>query len=161
LVEQEGRKGKKTGHGFYDHADDGKTGKTEKTDKTDKTDKTIWPRLREFAAGGTTIEMSVADARDRLLAAQALETVRCLVEGVIVDPSQCDVGALLGWGFAPWTGGPLSWIDRMGVRDCVRRCKELAARYASARLEPPAALEALAARGISVYEASWPGVAGH
>jgi len=101
MVEQQGRKGKKTGQGFYDYAADG--------------GKRFWPGLRAFAGAGRHIEMSVADARDRLLAAQAFETVHCLEEGVITDPSQCDVGAVLGWGFAPWTGGPLSWIDRMGV----------------------------------------------
>ena len=142
MVEQEGRKGKKTGQGFYDYAADGS--------------KSFWPRLREFASKGASMPMSVDDARDRLLAAQALETVRCLEEGVITDPSQCDVGAILGWGFAPRTGGPLSWIDRMGVRDCVRRCDELAQRYSSTRLKPPASLRQLAERGTPVYEAKWP-----
>jgi 3-hydroxyacyl-CoA dehydrogenase/enoyl-CoA hydratase/3-hydroxybutyryl-CoA epimerase len=142
MVEQEGRKGKKMGAGFYDYAPDGR--------------KAFWPRLREFATAGARTEMSVADARDRLLAAQALETVRCLEEGVITDPSQCDVGAILGWGFAPWTGGPLSWIDRMDVQACVARCDTLAQRYGSARLKPPAALRRLAERGTSVYAAGWP-----
>ena len=142
MVEQEGRKGKKTAQGFYDYAADGS--------------KSFWPKLREFAANCARMPISIADARDRLLAAQAFETVRCLEEGVITDPSQCDVGAILGWGFAPWTGGPLSWIDRMGVPACVARCAQLAQHYGSSRLEPPAALRQLAARGTSVYAASWP-----
>jgi 3-hydroxyacyl-CoA dehydrogenase/enoyl-CoA hydratase/3-hydroxybutyryl-CoA epimerase len=142
MVESEGRKGKKTGHGFYDYAVDGS--------------KSFWPGLREFAAGERRIVMNVADARDRLLAAQALETLRCLEQGVITDPSQCDVGAILGWGFAPWTGGPLSWIDRMGVRACVARCEDLARRYGSERLEPPASLRGLAASDTPVYAAQWP-----
>ncbi|MBU1359005.1 MAG: 3-hydroxyacyl-CoA dehydrogenase [Gammaproteobacteria bacterium] len=142
MVEDEGRKGKKSGQGFYDHAADGS--------------KSFWPRLRDFASPTLRIGMSVADARDRLLAAQALETVRCLEEGVITDPSQCDVGAILGWGFAPWTGGPLSWIDRMGVREFVRRCDELVERCGSTRLEPSGTLRRLAEEGGSVYGASWP-----
>ena len=142
MVEQEGRKGKKTGQGFYDYASDGS--------------KAFWPRLREFASPGAAMDMTVADARDRLLAAQALETVRCLEEGVITDPSQCDVGAILGWGFAPWTGGPLSWIDRMGVAACVRLCDDLADRYQSGRLQPPLALRQLAGRGTPIYAAAWP-----
>jgi len=142
LVEQEGRTGKKTGRGFYDYSADGS--------------KRFWPELRSFAGAGPQVGMPIADARDRLLAAQALETVRCLAEGVISDPSQCDVGAILGWGFAPWTGGPLSWIDRMGVAACVARCDELAARYGSKRLEPPHALRAVAALGGTIYAASWP-----
>lgn len=142
MVEELGRKGKKTGHGFYDYASDG--------------DKSLWPELRKFAAGGASTETTIADARDRLLAAQALETVRCLDEGVITDPSQCDVGAILGWGFAPWTGGPLSWIDRIGVANCVERCDGLASRYGSSRLAPPQSLRRLAASGRSIYEADWP-----
>ena len=142
LVEQHGRKGKKNGKGFYDYSEDG--------------GKRFWGDLRRFAADGRTVDMDVADARDRLLAAQALETVRCLEEGVITDPSQCDVGAILGWGFAPWTGGPLSWIDRMGVANCVERCDQLSQRYGSPRLLAPAALRGIAQRGESVYGASWP-----
>ena len=78
------------------------------------------------------------DLRDRLLAAQALETVRCLEDGVITDPSEADVGALLGWGFAPWTGGPLSYINSQGLSAFVARCDELAERYSRERLRPPA-----------------------
>jgi 3-hydroxyacyl-CoA dehydrogenase/enoyl-CoA hydratase/3-hydroxybutyryl-CoA epimerase len=142
MVEQQGRKGKKSRQGFYDYAQDGR--------------KNFWPQLREFASAGKMTELSVADARDRLLAAQAFETVKCLEEGVITDPSQCDVGAILGWGFAPWTGGPLSWIDRMGVKRCVERCEELSKRYGSTRLSPPASLRRLAAAGSSIYAAQWP-----
>jgi 3-hydroxyacyl-CoA dehydrogenase / enoyl-CoA hydratase / 3-hydroxybutyryl-CoA epimerase len=142
MVEQQGRKGKKTGQGFYDYAADGS--------------KSLWPKLRPFAAGERSVAMSIVDARDRLLAAQALETVRCLEEGVITDPSQCDVGAILGWGFAPWTGGPLSWIDRTGVAACVARCESLAERYGSVRLQPPRSLRELGARGGSIYAATWP-----
>ena len=142
MVEIEGRKGKKVGQGFYDYSPDGSMA--------------LWPRLREFASSDAGMDMPIADARYRLLAAQALETVRCLEEGVINDPSQCDVGAVLGWGFAPWTGGPLSWIDRMGVRTCEERCGQLAQRYGSERLKPPVALRQLARSGTPVYAAKWP-----
>jgi len=142
MVEAEGRKGKKNGQGFYDYAANGS--------------RTLWPRLREFAAEGRRSTLTIDDAKDRLLAAQALETVRCLEAGVITDPSQCDVGAILGWGFAPWTGGPISWIDRMGVAACVARCDDLVARYGSKRLEPPRALRDVAARGTSLYASTWP-----
>lgn len=75
------------------------------------------------------------DVRDRLLAAQALEAARCIEEQVITDPLEADVGAILGWGFAPWTGGPLSYIDGIGVAAFVVRCDALADRYGS---DPPA-----------------------
>jgi len=142
LVELEARKGKKIGQGFYDYAADGS--------------KAFWPRLRDFAGESGTLAMSVADACDCLLGAQALETVRCLEEGVITNPSQCDVGAILGWGFAPWTGGPLSWIDRVGLAQLVARCESLSNRYQSPRLSPPPSLKQLAARGESIYASRWP-----
>ena len=82
--------------------------------------------------------------------------MRCLDEGVIVEPSQCDVGAILGWGFSPWTGGPLSYIDRQGVAAFVARCGWLSQTYGSARLAPLASLQSLAAHGGSVYGAQWP-----
>jgi 3-hydroxyacyl-CoA dehydrogenase/enoyl-CoA hydratase/3-hydroxybutyryl-CoA epimerase len=142
MVEELDRKGKKNDKGFYDYGENGS--------------REIWSGLLAFAAGERRTPLSVADARDRLLAAQALETVRCLDEGVINDPSQCDVGAILGWGFAPWTGGPLSWIDRIGVASCVARCEELAQRYNAPRLQPTQSLRRLAAQGSSVYAARWP-----
>ena len=141
MVEQMGRTGKKTGRGFYDYATDGS--------------KRLWSGLPQ-AAGGQARETSVDDVRDRLLAAQALETVRALDDAVIIDPSEADVGAILGWGFAPWTGGPLSYIDSQGVAAFVARCDELAGRYGSERLRPTASLRRIAATGGSVYATTWP-----
>jgi 3-hydroxyacyl-CoA dehydrogenase/enoyl-CoA hydratase/3-hydroxybutyryl-CoA epimerase len=141
LVEELGRHGKKTGKGFYDYREDGS--------------KQLWPGLHAMAAAGAMKSASVDDLRDRLLTAQALETVRCLDEGVITDPSEADVGALLGWGFAPWTGGPLSYIDAQGVAAFVARCDELAERYGSSRLQPPETLRRIAAGGGTIYGTNW------
>ncbi len=141
LVEELGRHGKKAGKGFYDYREDG--------------GKQLWPGLQAMAAKGTVQLASVDDLRDRLLAAQALEAVRSLEEGVITDPSEADVGALLGWGFAPWTGGPLSYIDAQGVAAFVARCDELAERYGSERLQPPKVLRRIAADGGTIYDTKW------
>jgi 3-hydroxyacyl-CoA dehydrogenase/enoyl-CoA hydratase/3-hydroxybutyryl-CoA epimerase len=141
LVEELGRNGKKAGKGFYDYREDGS--------------KQLWPGLHGMAAEGAVQLASVEDLRDRLLMAQALETVRCLEEGVITDPSEADVGALLGWGFAPWTGGPLSYIDAQGPSAFVARCDELAERYSSKRLRPPEALRRIAADGGTIYGTNW------
>jgi 3-hydroxyacyl-CoA dehydrogenase/enoyl-CoA hydratase/3-hydroxybutyryl-CoA epimerase len=141
LVEDMGRTGKKIGKGFYDYADNGA--------------KQFWPGLAQ-ATGGKVLASTVEDVRDRLLAAQALETVRALEQGVITDPSEADVGAILGWGFAPWTGGPLAYIDTQGTAAFAARCDELADRYRSERLRPPRALRSIAARGGSIYGTAWP-----
>jgi 3-hydroxyacyl-CoA dehydrogenase/enoyl-CoA hydratase/3-hydroxybutyryl-CoA epimerase len=141
LVEDMGRTGKKIGKGFYDYADNG--------------DKQLWPGLAQ-ATGGKVLASTVEDVRDRLLAAQALETVRALEQGVITDPSEADVGAILGWGFAPWTGGPLAYIDTQGTAAFVARCDALAERYHSERLRPPRALRSIAVLGGSLYGTAWP-----
>jgi 3-hydroxyacyl-CoA dehydrogenase/enoyl-CoA hydratase/3-hydroxybutyryl-CoA epimerase len=141
LVENMGRMGKKTGKGFYDYADNGA--------------KQLWPGLAQ-ATGGRILASTLEDVRDRLLAAQALETVRALEQGAITDPSEADVGAILGWGFAPWTGGPLAYIDTQGTAAFVARCDDLASRYRSERLRPPRVLRSIAARGGSIYGTAWP-----
>lgn len=140
LVEQMGRTGKKLGRGFYDYGDNGT--------------KQLWPGLAQ-AVGGETLASSVEDVRDRLLAAQALETMRALEQGVITDPSEADLGAILGWGFAPWTGGPLSYVDTLGAAQFVARCDELAERYQSERLRPPPRLRDIASRGGRIYGEKW------
>ena len=140
MVEELGRTGKKSGKGFYDYDEAG--------------GKQLWPGLREFVAG-PSVEASIEDLRDRLLAVQALETARALEEGVIVDPAEADLGAILGWGFAPWTGGPLSYVDGQGVARFVARCDELQQRYGGTRLRPTESLRAIAAKGASVYATDW------
>jgi 3-hydroxyacyl-CoA dehydrogenase/enoyl-CoA hydratase/3-hydroxybutyryl-CoA epimerase len=77
------------------------------------------------------------------------------VEGVITDPSEADLGAILGWGFAPWTGGPLTYIDKLGTAQFVARCDELAERYRSERLRSPPRLRDIASRDASIYGESW------
>jgi 3-hydroxyacyl-CoA dehydrogenase/enoyl-CoA hydratase/3-hydroxybutyryl-CoA epimerase len=139
MVLDHDRRGRKNGRGFYDYLTDGSP-------------KTLWPRLLEIAA----VKISVADAnlieeiRTRLLYRQAVEAARCLDEGVITDPRAADVGAVLGWGFAKWTGGPLSLIDGVGVGAFVATCDRLAAKYGS-RFTPPWLLRDIAAAGETIY----------
>jgi 3-hydroxyacyl-CoA dehydrogenase/enoyl-CoA hydratase/3-hydroxybutyryl-CoA epimerase len=94
----------------------------------------------------------VAQMRNRLLYRQALDAARCVQEGVITDPRDADVGAVLGWGFAPWSGGPLSLIDRFGVGAFVAACDGLAEAHGE-RFAPPALLGDMAARGDRFYSA--------
>jgi 3-hydroxyacyl-CoA dehydrogenase/enoyl-CoA hydratase/3-hydroxybutyryl-CoA epimerase len=71
-------------------------------------------------------------------------------EGVVTDPRDADVGAILGWGFAPWTGGPLSLIDGVGVAAFVETCERLAEQHGP-RFTPPRLLKEMAAQGKSFY----------
>ncbi len=138
MVTELGRYGRKNNKGFYDYSADGS--------------KRLWPGLADLAQVKTA-EVSpelVEELRTRLLYRQAVEAARCMAENVVTDPRQADVGAILGWGFAPWTGGPISLIDGVGVDAFVRRCDELTRKYGP-RFAPPQMLRDMAARGESFY----------
>lgn len=114
LVETHGRLGRKNAAGLYDYPAGSR--------------KRVWPGLMA-AAGATGAGADAAPLTERLLYRQAVEAARCLAEGVIADPRHGDVGAVLGWGFPGWTGGPLSFIDGIGRDRFAARAAELAARH--------------------------------
>jgi 3-hydroxyacyl-CoA dehydrogenase/enoyl-CoA hydratase/3-hydroxybutyryl-CoA epimerase len=114
-----GRVGKKAGKGFYDY---------------EGGEKTLWPELTKLYP----VAAQQPDQReliDRLMFAQANEAARCLEEGVLRSVTDGNVGSIFGWGFAPFHGGALQFIDAMGAKAFVERARELAARY-GARFEP-------------------------
>ena len=82
--------------------------------------------------------------------AQVLEAVRALEEGVLEDIREGDVGAILGWGFAPWSGGPFSWLDILGAPYAAERCDQLAQKFGP-RFNCPDLLREMAAKGQSFY----------
>jgi 3-hydroxyacyl-CoA dehydrogenase/enoyl-CoA hydratase/3-hydroxybutyryl-CoA epimerase len=138
LVVDLGRYGRKNGKGFYDYPEKGP--------------KRLWEGLDDLAPA-TTVRSSpelVETIRTRLLYRQAVEAARCVEEGVITDPRDADVGAILGWGFAPWTGGPLSMIDMVGTKAFVAACDALAAACGP-RFAPPQLLRDMAAKGETFY----------
>jgi 3-hydroxyacyl-CoA dehydrogenase / enoyl-CoA hydratase / 3-hydroxybutyryl-CoA epimerase len=135
MVERHGRPGRRAGKGFYDYPADGP--------------KRLWPGLAQLAPPAAT-QPSLDEVKTRYLAIQALEAARCLEENVVTDPADADVGALLGWGFAPWTGGPLSYIDMLGTGPFVELCDRLAQQH-GARFLPNPLLRDLARRGAAIY----------
>jgi len=86
----------------------------------------------------------------RLLFAQVLEGVRALEEGVLEDIREGDVGAILGWGFAPWSGGPFSWLDMIGAPYAAERCDQLTEQFGE-RFKTPDLLREMAAKNQSFY----------
>jgi len=134
LVRELGRKGRRHGAGFYDYPD----GK-----------RTPWTGLPEiYPASGRAA--TLPELRDRMLYIQALEAVRALEEGVIGNPGEADVGAVLGIGFPAHTGGVFSLIDTVGAERFVARAEQLAARFGE-RFRPTAGLRARAAAGLRYY----------
>jgi len=138
IVESAGRPGVKAGKGFYDYDAKGKRTR-------------LWPGLFEYGKGPWNPNADPEALKLRLLTIQALEAARCFEEGVITDPRDADVGAILGWGFAPYTGGPISMIDTMGASAFVSRCEALAKRHGD-RFAPNKLLRDLAAKGETFYQ---------
>jgi 3-hydroxyacyl-CoA dehydrogenase/enoyl-CoA hydratase/3-hydroxybutyryl-CoA epimerase len=135
MVERQNRPGRRGGKGFYDYPPDGP--------------KRLWPGLSRLAPVAET-QPSLDEVKTRFLGIQALEAARCLEENVVTEPADADVGALLGWGFAPWTGGPLSYIDMLGTGPFVELCDGLAQQH-GARFLPNLMLRDLARRGGAIY----------
>ena len=133
LVAQQDRAGKRTGRGFYDYGDD----------------RQLWAGLAEHFPVATE-QPSVDEIVERYLYVQAVEAARCMDAGILLAKEDADVGAIMGWGFAPWTGGPLSYIDRVGLPAFVARADELAARHGD-RYAPPELLRQMAREGTSFY----------
>ncbi|KAK0330308.1 hypothetical protein LTR94_033327, partial [Friedmanniomyces endolithicus] len=92
----------------------------------------------------------IQELKTRLLYRQAIEVARCWAEGVIDDPREADLGAILGWGFAPWTGGPISMIDGIGLAKFVETADRLAEAYGD-RFRAPDLLRDMAAKGETFY----------
>jgi 3-hydroxyacyl-CoA dehydrogenase/enoyl-CoA hydratase/3-hydroxybutyryl-CoA epimerase len=140
MVEREGRLGRKAKKGFYDYPEGAP--------------KRLWPGLTALQPTHLKPEqVDMQTLKNRLLAIQALEAARTVEEGVVTDPREADVGSILGFGFAPHTGGTLSYIEGMGAKAFVAMCEDLARRYGP-RFTPNPQLVAMAASGGSYYAAA-------
>ena len=138
MVEKRGRFGRKNGKGFYDYAANGP--------------KKLWPGLADFQPKPLDPDkIDIDELKLRLLGIQALETARCFEEKVLTDVREADVGSILGFGFAPFSGGTLSWIDMMGTKNFVAACRKLEKKY-GARFAPNKLLLDLAAKGEGFYD---------
>jgi len=132
----DGRLGKKTNAGFYTYDAAGKR-------------EGLWPDLATRYPVAEQ-QPALTEVQHRLLFAQVLEAVRALQDGVLTDIREGDVGAVLGWGFAPWSGGPFSWLDILGAARAVEICDALTDRYGP-RFTAPELLRDMAAQGDTFY----------
>jgi len=135
-MEEKGRLGRKAKAGFFDYDESGK-------------------RLGYWAGIHDRFPLAeeqpdLIEVQERLMFSQVLEAVRALEEGVLEDIREGDVGAILAWGFAPWSGGPFSWLDIIGAPYAAERCDQLEARYGE-RFKCPALLREMAEKGQTFY----------
>lgn len=135
-MEADGRLGRKSGKGFYDYDEAGKRGG-------------FWAGLLD-AYPRTEDQPDLTEVQHRLMFVQTLEAVRALEQGVLTDIREGDVGAILGWGFAPWSGGPFSWLDMLGAAKAVEIADGLAERHGE-RFASPQLLRDMAAKGETFY----------
>ncbi|WP_426165351.1 3-hydroxyacyl-CoA dehydrogenase NAD-binding domain-containing protein [Sandarakinorhabdus sp. DWP1-3-1] len=132
-----GRMGRKNAKGFYVYPEGGK--------------KYLWPDLVASVTDGAAATQPTPEAvRERLLYRQLVECARCFAEGVLETPEDGDLGAIFGWGFAPFTGGPFSHMDTIGLANVVAILDGLAQRHGE-RFASPQLLRDMAAAGDTFY----------
>jgi 3-hydroxyacyl-CoA dehydrogenase/enoyl-CoA hydratase/3-hydroxybutyryl-CoA epimerase len=142
MLDEFDRPGKLEGRGFYEYADGKRVG--------------LWPGLREaFPPVPDPASLSLNDLEERMLFIEALESVKCVEEGVIESVADANIGSIFGIGYPAWTGGVLQYINGYasatdphlrGLTGFVERARELASKYGE-RFEPPAYLVERARRG--------------
>lgn len=138
MVEKHGRLGKKNGKGFYDYPD-----------KPAK--KHLWHGLKDMYPQQEADSIDRQEIKNRFHATIAVEAARCVEESVVTDVREADVGSILGFGFAPFTGGALSYIDGMGTTKFVEMLKDLHAKYGD-QFKPNALLLEMAKTDEKFYE---------
>lgn len=131
-----GRHGRKNGKGFYAYPEDGSP-------------KYLWPELSALFPVSAS-QPTPADVKERLFYRQLVETARCFAEGVLETPEDGDLGAIFGWGFAPFTGGPFSAMDTVGLDTVVQTLDRLVQQHGE-RFAPPQTLRDMAARAETFY----------
>ncbi|MDB5229159.1 MAG: 3-hydroxyacyl-CoA dehydrogenase NAD-binding protein [Bacteroidota bacterium] len=127
---ERGRKGRAAGAGFYEYPQGGT--------------KYLWPELATmFSQNGQFPQQEMID---RMLFVQALDTVRCLEEGVLRNVADANIGSIFGWGFSPFNGGTLQFINGYGLKKFIERSKQLEAKYGE-RFSVPELLQEKAEKG--------------
>jgi 3-hydroxyacyl-CoA dehydrogenase / enoyl-CoA hydratase / 3-hydroxybutyryl-CoA epimerase len=136
-----GRPGRLRGAGFFDYDESGKR-------------IGLWPGLAEhFPVAGDPSKVDIQELEERMLVIEAVESARCVEEGVIVQTADANIGSIMGIGFPPWTGGVLQYINGYhadseagGVAAFVARADEFTAKF-GARFEPNPLLRKKAENG--------------
>jgi 3-hydroxyacyl-CoA dehydrogenase / enoyl-CoA hydratase / 3-hydroxybutyryl-CoA epimerase len=140
MVDEFQRPGKLEGAGFYEYAD----GKRVR----------LWPGLRDaYPSVSDPSSISLRDLEERMMFIEAIESVKCLDEGVIESVADANIGSIMGIGFPAWSGGVLQYINGYegGLPGFVARARELAETYGE-RFTPPESLVARAEAGEAYFD---------
>jgi 3-hydroxyacyl-CoA dehydrogenase/enoyl-CoA hydratase/3-hydroxybutyryl-CoA epimerase len=141
LVVNNGRLGRKNLKGFYDYPEKGQVGAK----------KRLWPGLADILPEPQDADtIDIEEIKQRLLVTQALEAARCMAENVVVDVREADVGSIIGFGFAPWSGGTLSYIDMMSTAEFVKLADRLRKKHGD-RFKAPKLLREMAKKNETFY----------
>lgn len=136
MVVKRERFGRKNGKGFYDYQG---------------RDKQLWPGIPEVVGTPKPAEQfDIEELKQRLLVMQALETARIFEEKCLTDVREADVGSILGFGFAPYSGGTLSYIDTMGTDAFVKLCLQFTRKWGP-RFKPNRLLREMAKTNETFY----------
>ncbi len=138
LVDKHDRRGRKNGKGFYDYP--AKPAK-----------KHLWPGLKDLYKQQDPDKIDVNELKQRFLATIALEAARVMEESIVTDPREADVGSILAFGFAPYTGGALSYIDGIGAKAFVKLAKGLQKKFGP-QFKAPKLLVDMADKDETFYE---------
>ncbi|MGJ3231075.1 MAG: 3-hydroxyacyl-CoA dehydrogenase NAD-binding domain-containing protein [Oceanicaulis sp.] len=136
IVEECKRPGQKAGKGFYEYDEKNKPSH-------------IWPEVSARFPSAKD-QPDIEDLKRRFLHVQAVETLRCMEENVVTAADDADIGSIFGWGFAPWTGGVISYVEDLGLERFRDECRALAQRHGK-RFEPPAFLDRMIENGERFY----------
>lgn len=137
MVDTHGRHGRKNAKGFYDYP-------------AKPAHKHLWPELKDLYPQQDADAIDFAELKERFLYVIALEAARVMGEGILADPREADVGSILAFGFAPYTGGTLSYIDGIGAEAFVARARQLQRKYGP-QFKPPRVLMDMARAGETFY----------
>ena len=121
MIKDVKRLGRSDGGGFYEYPESGK--------------KYLWPELKTYFPLSKK-PLSQDEMIDRLCFIQCIETIRCFEEGVLNSVADANIGSIFGWGFAPFKGGTLQFVNDYGLKEFVQRAKELKEHYGN-RFSPP------------------------
>lgn len=136
MVNELGRSGRRFGKGLYNYDESGK--------RLD-----LWKGVTDHYPLADE-QPSQAEVQQRLMYAQLIPTARTFSEGVVPDPQSADLGAIFGWGFPPWTGGPMSYIDTIGIDTFVATADMLAQKHGE-RFKVPTLFRDMAEKGETLY----------